>query len=104
MKGFEFRNSKVLLYIFAGAALFNFLMLTDTVWTSSQEDFELLFIRTNKVINVLFYAAITAIMVFAIVKQNKINKQKNRKSYETIGQLGNDDSSCRGDVSNKRGG
>jgi len=103
MKSFEFRNSSVLVYIFTGAALFNFLMLTDTLWTSSQEDFELLYVRTNKVINTLFYGVITAIMVLATIKQNKINKQKNRKSYEKRKQLGNDDSPCRGAVSNKRG-
>lgn len=104
MKGFEYRSSKVLIYVFTGTALFNFLMLTDTVWTSSQEDFELLYFKTNKVINTLFYALITIIMLFAIVKQNKVNKQKNRKTYETSEQLRNDDSVCRGAVSNKRGG
>ncbi len=103
MKGFEFRNNRVLVYIFTGAALFNFLMLTDTLWTSSQEDFELLYLRTNKVINTLFYGVITAIMVLATIKQNKINKQKNSKSYEKRKQLGNDDSPHRGAVSNKRG-
>ena len=80
MKRFEYRRNRVLIYIFTGAALFNFLMLTDTVWTSTQEDFELLYLKTNKVINTLFYALITAIMLFAIVKQNKVNKQKKKEN------------------------
>lgn len=71
-------NMKLWVYLFLLVGVGNFLMMIDTLLSSSNQSFTIFSIPTNKWVNVAFFATIALFLIYSGLYQNKkINNNQN---------------------------
>ena len=71
-------NMKLWVYLFLLVGVGNFLMMIDTLLSSSNQSFAIFSIPTNKWVNVAFFATIALFLIYSGLYQNKkINNNQN---------------------------